>query len=90
MHEHILDWTGVHDAASVHDDHPIRCLAGNGEVMRDEQRRELVILLHVQKKLQNLVLDSNVERRDDLNTTLSWQTLNLCYTAICGEPAHAG
>jgi hypothetical protein len=54
------------ELAYVHDAYPVGNMAHEPEVVRDHEVREPEFLLEIEKKIQDLRLDRNVERRDGL------------------------
>ena len=54
------------DHAEVHDGDPIRDVADDAEVVRDEHVRETELVLEVVEQIDHLRLDRDVERGDGL------------------------
>ena len=54
------------DLAEVHDDDPRRDVTDDGEVVRDEEIRQVEVALQVLEQVDDLRLDRDVERRDGL------------------------
>src|SRR5437763_17186384 len=52
------------DLSEVHDGDPIAQVFHDGEVVGDEQIREIELLLQVLEQVQNLRLNRDIERRD--------------------------
>ena len=67
-------WMGVdggcvsllHDAALIEHNDAVREVADDGEVMRDEQVREIEVVLELTEEVEHLRLDREVERADRL------------------------
>ena len=53
-----------HHTSEVHDTDPVRDVADDGDVVRDEQVREPFILLQVLEHIDDLRLDGDVQRGD--------------------------
>ena len=64
--EHLLDRRLLNDPAEIHDDHPVREVLDYAEIMADEEVGQAELVTQVQKKIDDLSLDRNIERRDRL------------------------
>ena len=56
----------LHRVAEIHDEHVVRDVPHDAEVVRDEEVGEPELLLQVGQQVQHLGLDRDVERRDRL------------------------
>src|SRR4051794_6573603 len=54
------------DPAEIHDGDPVRDVADDGEVVRDEEVRQLELVLELLEQVDDLRLDRDVEGRDRL------------------------
>ena len=62
----LLAVADLDEPPEVHDRDPVGDLAQHGEVVRDEDVRQLEVLLQVAEEVQHLRLDRDVERRHGL------------------------
>jgi hypothetical protein len=63
MLEQSLGRSRLDDLTGVHDEHAIRDIANDAEVVRDEEIREVQLRLEVVQEVEQLRLDRYVERR---------------------------
>src|SRR5262245_26754337 len=66
LQNHLVTGSMFHHLPTVHDEHVVRKVVRAGDVMRDVEHRDLVLILETREQVEYLEADRDVEHRDRL------------------------